>query len=1259
MSTLRLEPTLDTLQQEYVIVQAWKKAHDYIRAHNWYADVLELDLSNSRLRTTVSALRQELRNPATLLSKPVRLVLAPKATTWEVRKEYWGPKSKEKRNLRPLAHVTIRDQTIATAFMLCIADRAETLQGNPKWPLADCRARGMMSYGHRLLVDEVGDELHYRWANAAYYRSYFEDYQNFIRRPECIVRSDFPKAANWAVIQADFSQFYDRIRPEALHIKITKHFADEAEPEFLGAFRGFFGWGWHPEDIKGALDYAKRTEPSPIAGFERLALPQGLAASGFFSNLFLLDFDEAVWRLRYQNQSFGWHVVDYCRYVDDLRLVIELPSQRKVGANSIGNEVTAWLQTIADHTAPGMALNPKKTKVLLGHHESSHITMFSDTMKSVQGRVSGALDLAGGEETLTIIEGLFASEPEESPLAIGENPDADPFFAVFQDVKDETVARFSANRFRKTFRLVRPLALEKSQGHSVPWASTKAALDQRATHFARRLIWRWVRDPSNVRLLRVALDLNPEPEAAKRIIDLLRPIVLDGARGGWVRKVAEYCAAELFRAAATEIGTRVNSSQLPSNANPQEVRRLFADFAQQVFARRARLPWYMVQQALLLLGAAGRPVGIGPRSNSPSEWRHYLTLHEFLSGKIRATPGSDAVRYTLAASCFDGQSGDSLKRFCKWLAITSNRSEADVAVRILLEEDLGAAERVYSWLKTDLKERWNALFAASGIGKASRFTRAQPALKDELRKFAVADIVRSNLNPFRQEYPALLFLDKLMEKERKVEGPMTPWSITIEAKWPTLYPNNPEFLRPAFSVGLNILPDLPVPAYDLPDWLAKAERWRYRVGQILRSLVISNLDYTVNGSQVRSRVNLGYRPYASHWYRRRYGLFNGRAALGPDWLPVSSWFCNLLTRLLAWPGVPLADDETGLGSLLVKRSVVRAVHQRIAILQKEFGRSSSTPILRQSVRLRAFKNGSDVKRGVESPLRVAVVQTVLPRAEVLANDPELLEPSSRFEQLRHFTSALAALDAMLRLRETHTPQDGRLDLLVLPELSIHPDDVGIRLVPFARQHRCMVFGGLIYHRLLGAPRPPLVNAGLWLLPTINTLGGLGLERVRQGKLHLAPNAEDGINQLEGWRPCQHIIQLIEDPLDEPRWRFSGSICYDATDLALASDLRNLTDTWLVPALNKDVNLFDAMVAALHYHMFQHVVVCNNGEFGGSVTQAPFSESFRRTILHHHGNEQATVSFFELDLDFYIRPRPQLRRTWTTTTLKTRPAGLTR
>jgi hypothetical protein len=74
--------------------------------------------------------------------------------------------------------------------------------------------------------------------------------------------------------------------------------------------------------------------------------------------------------------------------------------------------------------------------------------------------------------------------------------------------------------------------------------------------------------------------------------------------------------------------------------------------------------------------------------------------------------------------------------------------------------------------------------------------------------------------------------------------------------------------------------------------------------------------------------------------------------------------------------------------------------------------------------------------------------------------------------------------------------------------------------------------------------------------------------------------------------------------------------------------------YVVPALNRDVGTFDNMVAALHYHMFQHLIVANTGEFGGSTGQAPFDDRNRRTIFHTHGNEQVTVSFFEVDLDTY-------------------------
>lgn len=38
-----LEPRVDLLRQEYVLVQAWKKTASYIRHHNWFSDTIELD----------------------------------------------------------------------------------------------------------------------------------------------------------------------------------------------------------------------------------------------------------------------------------------------------------------------------------------------------------------------------------------------------------------------------------------------------------------------------------------------------------------------------------------------------------------------------------------------------------------------------------------------------------------------------------------------------------------------------------------------------------------------------------------------------------------------------------------------------------------------------------------------------------------------------------------------------------------------------------------------------------------------------------------------------------------------------------------------------------------------------------------------------------------------------------------------------------------------------------------------------------------
>jgi hypothetical protein len=105
-------------------------------------------------------------------------------------------------------------------------------------------------------------------------------------------------------------------------------------------------------------------------------------------------------------------------------------------------------------------------------------------------------------------------------------------------------------------------------------------------------------------------------------------------------------------------------------------------------------------------------------------------------------------------------------------------------------------------------------------------------------------------------------------------------------------------------------------------------------------------------------------------------------------------------------------------------------------------------------------------------------------------------------------------------------------------------------------------------------------------------------------------------------------------------RLSASICFDATDLALASDLKSRNDVYIVCALNKDVGTFDRMSEDLHYHMYQAVVVVNNGQFGGSCFYMPFRDPFHRQVFHLHGQPQATIAFAEISPEELInRPNP--------------------
>jgi hypothetical protein len=68
-----------------------------------------------------------------------------------------------------------------------------------------------------------------------------------------------------------------------------------------------------------------------------------------------------------------------------------------------------------------------------------------------------------------------------------------------------------------------------------------------------------------------------------------------------------------------------------------------------------------------------------------------------------------------------------------------------------------------------------------------------------------------------------------------------------------------------------------------------------------------------------------------------------------------------------------------------------------------------------------------------------------------------------------------------------------------------------------------------------------------------------------------------------------------------------------------------------------------MALALHYHMFQMVIVANTGEYGGSNAYAPYKDAFDKQVFHLHGQPQASIGFLEIaDIGKYLQRKTEAK-----------------
>ena len=584
MTTDFLEPQLNLLRQEYVLVQAWKKTATYIRYHNWYSDTLELDRTAINLRTFLAELSERLQSPEQWEGDRLRIVPAPKTQRWRVSPDSgdWEPIKRGviAAQLRPLAYVSLKDQVIATALMLCLADRVETRQGDPRGFRRDEDYRKqVISYGNRLFCDTVGASLRHRWGSVKLYRAYSQDYRAFLSRPEVVAEDiGLGEAQRVIIIHLDLRQFYDRVRPEGLAAALQRLKTEDDDPVFFKFASQVFDWRWHTWDARDVAIYAKQAE---LEDFSRVALPQGLVSAGFFANIVLLTFDDELRRSIGSQIAPGVYLNDVCRYVDDLRVVVTV--ERDQDLQQVKAVVSEWLQNLLEKETPGLKLAGEKTKVVAFGGSESPLVRQSTKMNRIQSAVSGGFDAIGGEEILESIQGLIQSQHALSQKLEGNGWR----FSPLPDVRDETVARFAAARFRRTFRSLRPLLeqgrpkqsseavhTDESPVSRLSRARTQSDLDEEVRAFALGLIERWVEDPSNVRLLRIGLDLYPDTKVLRAVLDLLRPFTAKGGRRKAPRRIAWYCLSEILRAGATETGFVEDDECLPVDVNLTEYRRV-------------------------------------------------------------------------------------------------------------------------------------------------------------------------------------------------------------------------------------------------------------------------------------------------------------------------------------------------------------------------------------------------------------------------------------------------------------------------------------------------------------------------------------------------------------------------------------------------------------------------------------------------------------------------------------------------------------
>jgi hypothetical protein len=1216
-----IKPTIDYLADEVIIAQAWKKTHGYIRSFNWYADTLALDISALTVEDNVRKWASQITEGKEL--NKLELVPAAKSEAWVFDEKGWHPKDTEARikkpPLRPLAHLTVRDQTWASAAMLCLADAVETAQGNcstKNQSFEMARERKVFSYGNRLVCDWKPDgKAWFRWGNSDIYRKFFTDYQSFLQRPlelGRLVADQALGAEDIYIVNLDLSKFYNTIDIDTLIVRlqdICSDFGHDVCEDFWAAFKKVTNWQWHQKDI----DLAKELSLGDI----ETGLPQGLASAGFYANAYLACFDQEVGNLISKPLPGNNKIIihDYCRYVDDMRLVVSVEDESPQSIKDFINKL--FNKLLAEFGGEKVKLHPAKTKVILLSDLDNEGSM-ANRIEMIQSDLSGPADRDVLDSTIGILENLLTIEEENVPELAQEHSDS----ALLQiskfdhDIRPDTLKRFAANRLESIVRSKRRITIadDNENGHE----GTNELI-------AKKLILAWMKDPSLALVLRKAIEIYPDSELFEPVFEAIftrssfskSRVVKDHV----TNTMMDYLLADLFRC-ASDFNGYFQMATYNAAIKPNAVVELLARYAQKVISQESLSP-FTGRQALMLLAVINRPVLLSTGNRSIQKDLHSILVNE----PPEYQPQRSAL-FEVAA-----QITDNFDTYATlFLEQLDNRIEQRYSALELFAKRGGPF-----WLS--LWKQLNKRASYKDISKKLKWAAPQSSLQPKPRKQLLSKVISSDINGFEFEH-ALIKLALGLLAESKNNSKIiakSPNEITVKLSaqcgWGEIWMPLVDSIDCKCASG-NETTD---PRFTIPTWIetnsTNENKVIYWIGTVLRAAVLGGADFT--GSRWKVGKTITYKGVRTSWYKRRMGMMHSPESIVGEYATVSAWFSDLLMRCLQWPGFESSHvqntDVKGINDI---DSFESCLKERLSYLNSLICTSCKLPVLPTEV----------YRPNKKETFRIVTVQQLLPRTtDFTAADVQLNNKPFRAKHREHL---LAVCQLTVKTLEAKLKADGEekkpsADLIVFPEVSVHIDDQDV-IKRLADKTQSIVFAGLVFTDYEGK----LVNIARWFIPDYRDSGRQWIIR-DQGKENLiVPEQKMGITS---YRPCQHILNIHGHP--EGPFRLSGAVCYDATDIRLAADLRDKTDLFVITAHNKDINTFDNMASALQFHMYQHVVISNIGEFGGSTIQAPFKAPYDRLISHVHGVGQISINTADIDLAAFRRVTKKYKE------VKTKPAGI--